>query len=76
MATARDHVRSFAVRHRWATIIAAIGFVVLAGLFGGDVQSHLKSGGFEASDAESARASTLLRLLAAGLAGVAAVDQR
>jgi RND superfamily putative drug exporter len=60
MKTASDRVRGFTVRHRWAIVIAAIGFVVLAGLFGGDVQSHLKSGGFEASNAESARAAAIL----------------
>ncbi len=53
-------VRSLAVRFRWTIVVAGLVLAAVAGVFGADVQSHLKSGGFEDPDAESARASAAL----------------
>jgi putative drug exporter of the RND superfamily len=52
--------RAVVVHHRWTIIALAVVFTALAGLFGADVQSHLKSGGFEDPRSESSRAEALL----------------
>ena len=50
----------FVVRQRvWIVVLVVVG-AAAAGMFGGDVATWLKSGGFEDPDAESARAAALL----------------
>lgn len=53
-------VRSIAVRFRWTIIVAAIIVAGLAGGFGADVQSQLKSGGFEDPGSESDEVRAIL----------------
>ena len=48
------------VRYRVAVVAAALVGAAVAGWFGGDVASWLRSGGFEDPDAESARAASVL----------------
>ena len=57
---ARRTNRSFAVRHRWTIVVLALLAAAVAGVVGGDVQSRLKSGGFEDPSSESARATAIL----------------
>ena len=45
---------TFTVRHRRSIVVLALVFMALAGAIGGDVQSQLKSAGFDDPNAESA----------------------
>ena len=50
----------FTYRQRWPVIAGTIVFVLIAGIFGGKVADHLKTGGFDSPDVESLRASNVL----------------
>src|SRR5687768_6447493 len=50
----------FTYRRRWFVLIGTLVFVALSGAFGGKVADHLKTGGFDAPNVESFKASNLL----------------
>jgi RND superfamily putative drug exporter len=50
----------FVYRRRRFVLIGTLLFVVIAGAIGGNVQAHLKAGGFDSPDVESQRAANLL----------------
>lgn len=52
--------RSIAVRFRWTIVLLAVVLAGLAGAFGADVESRLKSGGFEDPGSESDRVHDIL----------------
>src|SRR2546423_15454503 len=51
----------FTIRRRRLILVASLGFIVLAGAFGGSVAKHLSSGGFNDPSSESSRAADLLQ---------------
>ncbi len=51
---------AFAVTHRKAIIVLTLLFMALAAVIGGDVQSQLKSAGFDDPNAESSHADAIL----------------
>jgi putative drug exporter of the RND superfamily len=64
--------RAVVVHHRWTIIALAVVFTALAGLFGADVQSHLKSGGFEDPRSESCAEALLEETFGSGAPDVLA----
>ena len=50
----------FLIRRRWYVLAGALGFLVVAGAFGGSVEERLSAGGFNEDSAESSRAEALL----------------
>src|SRR5437764_3882866 len=50
----------FTIRRRRLIVVGSLGFIVLAGAFGGSVAKHLSSGGFDDPSSESSQASDLL----------------
>src|SRR5438874_12518146 len=50
----------FTIRRRRLILVSSLGFIVLAGVFGGSVAKHLSSGGCDDPSSESSRASDLL----------------
>ena len=55
-----ERLARFVIHRRRYVLIGALLTLLLAGVFGGNVASHLKSGGFEDPSAESTKASRLV----------------
>ncbi|WP_433679817.1 MMPL family transporter [Nocardia sp. CA-119907] len=53
-------IAHLATRHPRTILLAAALLAVLCGVFGASVTSHMKTGGFTSSDAESSRAAELI----------------
>ena len=58
--TYTTYTTAFAVTHRKAIIVLTLAFMALAAVIGGDVQSQLKSAGFDDPNAESSHADVIL----------------
>src|SRR5438270_7682680 len=51
----------FTIRRRRPILVASVGFVVVAGVFGGGVAKFLSSGGFNDPNSESSKAADVLQ---------------
>src|SRR3954451_2391927 len=56
-----ERLARFVIKQRRLVLGGALVAVLLAGAFGGNVASHLKSGGFEDPHAESTKANHILQ---------------